>query len=84
MIRRDRLKALLLDLIQIDSISRRKRELAMRLKQELESMGAEVRIDDARDPHPQRVVERPRTIQGCGDRVRDGACERRSWAGLKS
>ncbi len=46
MIRRDRLKALLLDLIQIDSISRRERELAMRLKQELESMGAEVRIDD--------------------------------------
>ena len=47
MIRRDRLKALLLDLIQIDSISRRERELAMRLKQELESMGAEVRIEDA-------------------------------------
>jgi len=30
MIRRDRLKALLLDLIQIDSISRREGELAMR------------------------------------------------------
>jgi hypothetical protein len=64
MIRRDRLKALLLDLIQIDNTSRRERELGMRLKQELESMRAEVRIDDAGDPHPQRVVERPGPVQG--------------------
>ena len=36
MIRRDRPKALLLDLIQIDSVSRREREIEMRLKQGLE------------------------------------------------
>ena len=47
MIRRDRLKALLLDLLRIDSVSRRERDIALRLKQELESMGAEVRLDDA-------------------------------------
>jgi tripeptide aminopeptidase len=47
MIKRDRLKALLLDLIRIDSVSRRERLIALRLKQELESIGAEVRIDDA-------------------------------------
>ncbi len=47
MIRRDRLKALLLELIRIDSVSRRERLIALRLKQELESIGAEVRIDDA-------------------------------------
>jgi len=46
MIRRDRLKALLLELIRIDSISRRERDIALRLKRELESMGAEVQIDD--------------------------------------
>jgi tripeptide aminopeptidase len=47
MIRRDRLKALLLDLLRIDSVSRREGAIALRLKQELESMGGEVRIDDA-------------------------------------
>lgn len=36
MIRRDRPKALLLDLIQIDSVSRREREIEMCLKQGLE------------------------------------------------
>ena len=36
MIRRDRPKALLLDLLRIDSVSRRERDIALRLKQELE------------------------------------------------
>ncbi len=47
MIRHDRLKALLLELIRIDSLSRKERGIALRLKQELESLGAEVRIDGA-------------------------------------
>ncbi len=47
MIRHERLKALLLELIRIDSLSRREREIALRLKRELESIGGEVRIDDA-------------------------------------
>jgi len=47
MIRRDRLQALLLELIQIDSVSYREREIALRLKRELESMGGQTLIDDA-------------------------------------
>ena len=47
MIQKDRLKELLLELIQIDSLSRKEREIAMRLKRLLEDLGAEVWIDDA-------------------------------------
>ncbi len=47
MIDRDRLKTLLIDLLKIDSLSRKERAIAMRLKQELEELGGAVRIDDA-------------------------------------
>lgn len=47
LIQKDRLKALVLDLVRIDSLSRKESAVALRLKQELESLGAEVRIDDA-------------------------------------
>jgi tripeptide aminopeptidase len=47
MINKDRLKNLLIELIQIDSLSRREYALAIRLKRELEELGAEVWIDDA-------------------------------------
>jgi tripeptide aminopeptidase len=45
----DRLKNLLIELIKIDSLSRKERNVALRLKQEMESLGAEVWIDDAGD-----------------------------------
>jgi tripeptide aminopeptidase len=47
MINQERIKNLLLELVQIDSISRRERDVAERLKQICEEMGAEVEIDDA-------------------------------------
>jgi len=47
MINRERLKNHLLELIQIDSISRREREIALKLKKEMEELGAEVEIDNA-------------------------------------
>jgi tripeptide aminopeptidase len=47
MINEERLKNLLIELIRIDSLSRNERDVAMRLKRELEALGAEVRIDDA-------------------------------------
>lgn len=47
MINRERLKDFLIELIKIDSLSRREYDVAMRLKQELEELGAEVTIDDA-------------------------------------
>ena len=47
MINQERLKNLLIELIQIDSLSRREYDIAMRLKRELEELGAEVWIDDA-------------------------------------
>ena len=47
MINQERLKNLLVELIRIDSLSRRERAVAMRLKGELEELGAEVWIDDA-------------------------------------
>jgi tripeptide aminopeptidase len=47
MINRERLKNLLLELIRIDSLSRKERAIALRLKREMESLGAEVSIDDA-------------------------------------
>ena len=47
MINEERLKNLLIELIRIDSLSRKERAIALRLKQELEELGAEVWIDDA-------------------------------------
>jgi tripeptide aminopeptidase len=49
LIRSDRLKSLLIELVQIDSLSRQERAIAMRLEKELEALGCEVRIDDAGD-----------------------------------
>src|SRR4051794_29669543 len=46
-ISRERLLALFLDLVRIDSHSRRERGVALRLVPELEALGAEVRFDDA-------------------------------------
>ena len=47
MIDRDRVTQHLVELVQIDSLSRNEREIALRLKQELEALGARVVIDDA-------------------------------------
>ena len=47
MINQERIKNLLLELVQIDSISREERDVAQRIKQLCEEMGAEVFIDDA-------------------------------------
>lgn len=47
MIQKDRLKNLLIELIKIDSLSRKEYAIAMRLKREMEELGAEVWIDDA-------------------------------------
>jgi len=47
MIQRDRLVQHLLDLIRIDSPSRKEREVALRLKNDLETMGANVVFDKA-------------------------------------
>ena len=47
MINQERLKNLLLDLVRIDSLSRKERAIAMRLKRELEELGGKVWIDDA-------------------------------------
>jgi tripeptide aminopeptidase len=46
-INRERLKNLLIELIKIDSLSRKEYDIAMRLKREMEEMGAGVTIDDA-------------------------------------
>ncbi|HEX5607361.1 MAG TPA: peptidase T, partial [Candidatus Binatia bacterium] len=43
----ERLKNLLIELIQIDSLSRKELNVALRLKRELEEVGATVLIDDA-------------------------------------
>jgi tripeptide aminopeptidase len=43
----ERLKNLLIELIKIDSLSRKEYDVAMRLKRELEDLGAQVSIDDA-------------------------------------
>src|SRR5919108_3484001 len=45
----ERLKNLLIELIKIDSLSRKERDVAMRLKREMEELGATVSIDDAGD-----------------------------------
>jgi len=47
MINEERIKNLLLELVQIDSVSREERDVAERIKQLCEEMGAEVFIDDA-------------------------------------
>ena len=47
MINQERIKDLLLELVQIDSHSRRERDVAERVKKYCEEMGAEVEIDDA-------------------------------------
>lgn len=47
MINQERLKNFLIELIKIDSLSRKERDVAMRLKREMEELGAEVVIDDA-------------------------------------
>lgn len=47
MINQERLKNFLIELIKIDSLSRREYNVAMRLKRELEELGASVVIDDA-------------------------------------
>jgi tripeptide aminopeptidase len=47
MINQERIKNLLLELVQIDSHSRRERDVAERIKTYCEEMGAEVEIDDA-------------------------------------
>ncbi|HUC99441.1 MAG TPA: M28 family peptidase, partial [Candidatus Polarisedimenticolaceae bacterium] len=47
MINHERLKNLLIELIKIDSLSRKEYDVAMRLKREMEDLGAQVSIDDA-------------------------------------
>ena len=47
LINQDRLKNLLIELIKIDSLSGRERNVAVRLQKEMESLGAQVWIDDA-------------------------------------
>ncbi len=47
MINHERLDNLLVELIKIDSLSRRERDVGMRLKREMEELGATVFIDDA-------------------------------------
>ncbi len=47
MISKERLTRLLLELIRMDSPSRREREVALRLRKEMEELGAEATIDDA-------------------------------------
>ncbi len=49
MINHERLKNLLIELIKIDSLSRKEFDVAMRLKREMEELGATVTIDDAGD-----------------------------------
>ena len=47
MINQERIKNLLLELVQIDSVSREERDVARRIRQLCEEMGAEVFVDDA-------------------------------------
>jgi tripeptide aminopeptidase len=47
LINHERLKDLLIELIKIDSLSRKEHDVAMRLKREMEDLGAQVSIDDA-------------------------------------
>ncbi len=47
LINQERIKNLLIELIRIDSLSRKEHDVAMRLKGEMEALGATVWIDDA-------------------------------------
>jgi tripeptide aminopeptidase len=47
LINKERLKNLLIELIKIDSLSRKELDVALRLKREMEELGATVFIDDA-------------------------------------
>jgi tripeptide aminopeptidase len=47
LINRERIKDLLIELVRIDSLSRKEHAIAMRLKREMEELGAETWIDDA-------------------------------------
>src|SRR5918999_326065 len=47
LINQERIKNLLIELIKIDSLSRKEYDVAMRLKREMEDLGAVVAIDDA-------------------------------------
>lgn len=47
MINQERIKNLLLELVQIDSVSRKERDVAERIKKYCEELGATVEIDDA-------------------------------------
>jgi len=47
LIQKERLKELLIELVRIDSPSRKEREIALRLKKEMEELGGEVLIDSA-------------------------------------
>src|SRR5688572_767140 len=47
LINQERLKNLLIELIRIDSLSRKERNVALRLRRDMEELGAEVWIDDA-------------------------------------
>src|SRR2546423_14017399 len=47
MINQERIKNLLLELVQIDSHSRKERDVAERIKKYCEEMGAQVEIDEA-------------------------------------
>jgi tripeptide aminopeptidase len=47
LINQERIKNLLIELIKIDSLSRQEHDVAMRLKREMEDLGAAVAIDDA-------------------------------------
>ncbi|HEX9787220.1 MAG TPA: peptidase M20, partial [Candidatus Binatia bacterium] len=47
MINHERIRNLLIELIKIDSLSRQERNVALRLKSEMQELGATVFIDDA-------------------------------------
>src|SRR2546421_3950264 len=68
MINQERIKNLLLELVRIDSISREEREVAQRVKQICEELGAEVEIDGAGEAvggNTGNVISRfPGTIPG--------------------
>lgn len=49
MIEKQRMTQYVLDLIRIDSLSRKEREIALKLKSDMESLGAECLFDDAGD-----------------------------------
>ena len=67
MIRADRLKALFLDLVRIDSPSRRERRIAERLAAELGALDAEVMLDGAHEAVGGEVGNLVARIPGAGD-----------------